>query len=214
MNEDNQITSNDSKVSNLKSIVFNSKKLIISIITFILLLIFSYFFYIDYKKDMKAKISDKYNLAIINYSTQKSKSSVSELKNIINLKDPTYSPLALYFLLDNNLIERKEEINKYFDVLINKTKLEKEILNLIIFKKGLYNSYNTSEDELLQIFYPLINSDNLWKSHSLYIIAEYYFSNSEMKKSKEFFEKIVKLKDSNPQIKLEAQKRLQRDFSE
>jgi len=214
MNEDNQITSNDSKVSNLKSIFFNSKKLIISIITFILLLIFSYFFYIDYKKDMKAKISDKYNLAIINYSTQKSKSSVSELKNIINLKDPTYSPLALYFLLDNNLIERKEEINKYFDVLINKTKLEKEILNLIIFKKGLYNSYNTSEDELLQIFYPLINSDNLWKSHSLYIIAEYYFSNSEMKKSKEFFEKIVKLKDSNPQIKLEAQKRLQRDFSE
>ena len=213
MNEDNQITSNDSKVSNLKSIVFNSKKLIISIITFILLLIFSYFFYIDYKKDMKAKISYKYNLAIINYSTQKSKSSVSELKNIINLKDPTYSPLALYFLLDNNLIERKEEINKYFDVLINKTKLEKEILNLIIFKKGLYNSYNTSEDELLQIFYPLINSDNLWKSHSLYIIAEYYFSNSEMKKSKEFFEKIVKLKDSNPQIKLEAQKRLQRDFS-
>ena len=214
MNEDNQITSNDSKVSNLKSIFFNSKKLIISIITFILLLIFSYFFYIDYKKDMKAKISDKYNLAIINYSTQKSKSSVSELKNIINLKDPTYSPLALYLLLDNNLIERKEEINKYFDVLINKTKLEKEILNLIIFKKGLYNSYNTSEDELLQIFYPLINSDNLWKSHSLYIIAEYYFSNSEMKKSKEFFEKIVKLKDSNPQIKLEAQKRLQRDFSE
>ena len=126
MNEDNQITSNDSKVSNLKSIFFNSKKLIISIITFILLLIFSYFFYIDYKKDMKAKISDKYNLAIINYSTQKSKSSVSELKNIINLKDPTYSPLALYFLLDNNLIERKEEINKYFDVLINKTKLEAE----------------------------------------------------------------------------------------
>mgnify|MGYP001377860474 CR=1 FL=1 len=78
----------------------------------------------------------------------------------------------------------------------------------------MYNSYNTSEDELLQIFYPLINSDNLWKSHSLYIIAEYYFSNSEMNKSKEFFEKIVKLKDSNPQIKLEAQKRLQRDFSE
>ena len=214
MNEDNQITSNNSKVSNLKSVFFNSKKLIISTIVFILLIIFSYFFYIDYKKDIKAEISDKYNLAIINYSTQKSKSSVSELKNIINLKDPTYSPLALYFLLDNNLIERKEEINKYFDILINKTKLEKEILNLIIFKKGLYNSYNTSEDELLQIFYPLINSDNLWKSHSLYIIAEYYFSNREMKKSKEFFEKIVKLKDSNPQIKLEAQKRLQRDFSE
>ena len=36
---------------------------------------------------------------------------------------------------------------------------------------------------------------------------------NEMKKSKEFFEKILELENSNPQIKLAAQKRLQRDFS-
>ena len=70
-----------------------------------------------------------------------------------------------------------------------------------------------NEDVLLKIFDPLINSENLWESHALYILAEYFYSKNEMQKSKEFFEKILKLENSNPQIKLEAQKRLQRDFS-
>ena len=84
--------------------------------------------------------------------------------------------------------------------------------NLIIYKKGLYNSNSATEEELLNIFKPLINNDNLWRSHSLYIIAEYFFSKDEKQKSKEFFEKILEMDNSNPQIKIEAQKRLQRDF--
>ena len=51
------------------------------------------------------------------------------------------------------------------------------------------------------------------KSHALYVIAEYFFSKNEKQKSKEFFEKIIEMENSNPQIKIEAQKRLQRDFS-
>ena len=66
---------------------------------------------------------------------------------------------------------------------------------------------------MLNIFKPLINNENLWKSHSLYIIAEYFFSKNEKQKSKEFFEKILEMENANPQIKIEAQKRLQRDFS-
>ena len=158
-------------------------------------------------------ISQQYNSAVINYNKNNPSSSISGMKTIINLKDPTYSPLALYFLLDNNLLTNKDEVNQYFDVVIKDVKLEKEIVNLLIFKKGLYNSETASEDELLNIFYPLINSDNLWKSHALYIIAEYFFTKNEKLKSKEFFEKIIELENSNPQIKLEAQKRLQRDFS-
>ena len=87
------------------------------------------------------------------------------------------------------------------------------IKNLIIYKKGLYNSENASEEELLSIYKPLINNENLWKSHALYVIAEYFFSKNEKQKSKEFFEKIIEMENSNPQIKIEAQKRLQRDFS-
>ena len=39
---------------------------------------------------------------------------------IINEKDTAYSPLALYFIIDNNIESNNEEINKYFDILIMK----------------------------------------------------------------------------------------------
>ena len=214
MSEETQIILNEEKKGDLKSFFLNNKKSLITSIIIILLALFAYFFYVDYKKDQKVKISDQYNLAIINYDKDKTDSSVSEMKNIIKVKDPTYSTLALYFLLDNNLLDNKDEINEYFDILINDVKLEKETKNLIIFKKGLYNSESANEEELLSIFNPLINSENLWRSHTLYIIAEYFFSKNEMKKSKEFFEKILELKKPNQNIRLEAQKRLQRDFSE
>jgi len=135
------------------------------------------------------------------------------MRYIIEKRDSTYSPLALYFLLDNKLLDNKSEINLYFDLLINETKLDNEVKNLIIYKRGLYNSENASEEELLSIYKPLINNENLWKSHALYVIAEYFFSKNEKQKSKEFFEKIIEMENSNPQIKIEAQKRLQRDFS-
>ena len=213
MNEEPQIISNDFKSNDLKNILLNNKKSIIIVLVILLLSLFTYFFYADYKKDQKLQISQQYNSAVINYNKNNPSLSISSMKIIINLKDSTYSPLALYFLLDNNLLTNKDEVNQYFDVLIKDVKLEKEIVNLLIFKKGLYNSETANEDELLNILYPLINSDNLWKSHALYIIAEYFFSKNEKLKSKEFFEKIIELENSNPKIKLEAQKRLQRDFS-
>ncbi len=212
MSEENQIISSDQNNTGIKSVLLNNKKLIIIFFTIILIILFSYFFYNDYKKDIKLQISEKYNLALINYNKNNSPTSTSVMKNLIMARDATYSPLALYFLLDNELLKDKQEINRYFDVLINETNLETEVKNLIIYKKGLYNSNSATEEELLNIFKPLINNDNLWRSHSLYIIAEYFFSKDEKQKSKEFFEKILEMDNSNPQIKIEAQKRLQRDF--
>ena len=57
------------------------------------------------------------------------------MKEIIKDKDRTYSPLAFYYLLDNNLITSQEEINTYFDIIINEIGLDKENKNLTIFKK-------------------------------------------------------------------------------
>ncbi len=212
MSEESQIISSDQNNTGIKSVLLNNKKLIIIFFTIILIILFSYFFYNDYKKDIKLQISEKYNLALIDYNKNNSPTSTSVMKNVIMARDTTYSPLALYFLLDNDLLKDKQEINRYFDVLINETNLETEVKNLIIYKKGLYNSNSATEEELLNIFKPLINNDNLWRSHSLYIIAEYFFSKDEKQKSKEFFEKILEMDNSNPQIKIEAQKRLQRDF--
>tara|TARA_B100001121_G_scaffold310436_1_gene341460 strand:+ start:1872 stop:2516 length:645 start_codon:yes stop_codon:yes gene_type:complete len=203
---------NNDQNRNFRSFFYNNKKSFVSIILIFFFILFAYFFYDDYKKNNKTEISEKYNSAIISFNKNDSSQSIIEMKNIIESHDPTYSPLALYFLLDNNLLDKKDEINQYFDNLIYKTKLPSEVKNLIIFKKGLFNSEEASEEELLNIFSPLINTDNLWKSHAMYIIAEYFFSKNEKQKSKEFFEKILEMENSNPQIKLEAQKRLQRDF--
>ncbi len=212
MTEETQLISSDQKKIAIKDILIKNKKSIIFIIVILLIGLFGYFFYKDHKKNLKIEISEKYNLAIIKYDKNNPSISTIEMKDIINIKDSTYSPLALYFLLDNELINNKDEINQYFDILINETSLAKEVRDLIIYKKGLYNSSSASEDELINIFKPLINSDNLWKSHTLYIIAEYFFSKNEKQKSKEFFEQILKMENANSQIKIEAQKRLQRDF--
>ena len=122
--------------------------------------------------------------------------------------------MALYFLIDNDLIENKDEINDLFDILINKTSLANEIKNLIIYKKALYNADTVDELELLNILSPIINSKSVWKSHALYLLAEFFYSKNEKQKSKEFFTEIINLDSSNQNIKLQAQKRLNRDLSD
>ena len=64
------------------------------------------------------------------------------------------------------------------------------------------------------ILNPLINSESVWKSHALYLMAEYFYSKGQKQKAKEFYDKIVSLENSNENIKSEVQKKLRRDFSE
>ena len=92
--------------------------------------------------------------------------------------------------------------------------MDKEIKNLNIYKKALYNADHINESDLLNILNPIIKSDSVWKSHALYLTAEYFYSKNEMQKSKEFFNQILNLENANQQIKLEAQRRLNRDLSE
>ena len=170
--------------------------------------------YLEGEEKNKAKLAEQYNTASINYILDQKSNTASEMIKIIKAKDKTYSPLALYFLLDNNIVNSEQKINSFFDILINDTGLDKEIKNLIIYKKALYNSDFGTENDILSILKPLINSESIWKSHALYLLAEYFFSKNEKQKSKEFFEKILILENSNSNIKLEVQKRIRRDFSE
>jgi len=98
--------------------------------------------------------------------------------------------------------------------LIEKTNLENEIKNLIIYKKALFNSDFVSENELLKILNPVINSESIWKSHALYLMAEFFYSKDEKQKAKEFFKQILVLPNTNGTIKTESQKRLNRDLGE
>ena len=136
------------------------------------------------------------------------------MQEIVENKDPTYSPLALYYLIDNELESDKNKINSLFDILINKTSLDSEIKYLIIYKKALYNADSINEGQILEILNPVINSKSVWKSHALYLIAEYFYSKGEKQKSKEFFSQIITLENANLDILKETQKRLNRDLSE
>ena len=151
---------------------------------------------------------------IIEYSDKNKEETKNGLIKLINKKDPTYSTLSLYFIIDNSLIIEQTKINDLFDVIIYETSLENEIKNLVIYKKALFNADNISENELIEILNPIINSKSIWKSHALYLLAEYFYSKNEKQKSKEFFIQIMKLENANQDLKIEAQKKLNRDLSE
>ena len=214
MDEDIAIINTSSRIEKIKNFFINNKKKLIIFVSAIILLSFGYFIYQDLEKKNKAELATRYNFVTINYAASDKTKFKDELIEIVNKRDGTYSPLALYFLIDNNVIAENNKINELFDIVINETSLEKEIKNLIIFKKALFNSDFETENNLLKILNPIINSESIWKSHALYLLAEYFLSKNERHKSKEFFEKILILENSNPNIKLEAQKRIQRDFSE
>ena len=101
-----------------------------------------------------------------------------------------------------------------FNLIINKVSLENEIRNLIIYKKALYNADDVDENQLIDILKPVINSKSVWRSHALYLIAEYFYSKNEKQKSKEFFSQILSVENANQDIIKEAQKRLNRDLGE
>ena len=214
MDEDISIINSNTRKEKIKNFIFNNRKSLIAIISIVLLIIFAIFI-MDEIKDRKVKnLSDQYNNIIINYDNSDKINIKNQLVEIIKKKDSTYSPLALYFIIDNEIQASNEEINEYFDIVINEANLEKEIKNLIIYKKGLFNSEFENENNLILILNPLIKSESIWKSHALYLIAEYFFDKNQKQKAKEFYNKILSYEKSNENIKLEAQKRLTRDLSE
>ena len=214
MDEDISIINSNTRKEKIKSFFLNNKKKILIFLITIVLLIISFFGYEEFKDNQRERVSNLFYSTIIDYDGNNKEKTTNKLKQIIKLKDETYSPLSLYFILDNNLISNRSEINTLFDTLISKTSLEKEIKNLIIYKKGLYNADQVSENELLEILNPIIKSESVWSSHALYLLAEYFYTKNQKQKSKEFFNQIINLKKSNSDIVIQAQKRLNRDLSD
>ena len=214
MDEDLSIINTNTRNEKIKNFFVNNKNKIISGIIILIIIIVGVFSYDKYLINKKKDISDSYNSIIIDYSEKTKEKTASSLIEIIKKKDPTYSPLSLYFIIDNNLVSDQSRINSLFDILINDTSLDSEINNLIIYKKALYNADNAQESDLLNMLNPLINSKSVWQSHSLYLMAEYFYANNQKQKAKEFFNQIIALENSNPDIRLQAEKRLNRDLSE
>ncbi len=214
MDEDTAIINANTRNEKIKNFFVNNKKLLITIFSLAVLFIASYFLYFEYKDKKKLKISDQYNSLVTEYSEENKEFTKNALIDLINENDSTYSPLSLYFIIDNQLTTDDIKINELFDSVIEETPLNQEIKNLIIYKKALYNADASDENRLLEILNPIINSNSVWKSHALYLMAEYFFAKDEKLKSKEFFNQVILLENANQDLKIESQKRLNRDLSE
>ena len=214
MDEERTIIDSNTRSEKIKNLVVNNKKKLIAGFSIILIVIIGYLSIKEIKEQNKIKLANQFNIAKINFKTDDKQTTIDQLIELIKKNDSTYSPLALYFLIDNKLIDNQNEINSLFDELISKTSLDYEIKNLIIYKKALLNSDFATESDLLQILNPIINSESIWKSHSLYLMAEYFYSKDQKQKSKEFFSQILLLSNANIDIKFETEKRLNRDLGE
>ena len=213
---DEEVTIIDTNTRNEKILNFfiNNKKNLIIGFSIILISIIGYLSMKEVRERDKIKLANQFNITTINFKIEDKQKTIDQLTKLIKENDPTYSPLALYFLIDNDLIDNKNEISSLFDGLINETNLDEEIKNLIIYKKALFISDFSSENDLLKILNPIINSESIWKSHSLYLLAEYLYSSNQKQKAKEFFNQILLLPNANKDIKVESQKRLVRDLGE
>ncbi len=214
MDEEVSIINTKTRNEKIKDFLIQNKKGIIVFFSSIILIVIIFLGFNEYKDKKRIEISNTYNSSIIDYKPSTKEITVSQLIQIIEEKDSTYSPLALFFIIDNELISDISKINLLFDIIIEKTSLEEEIKYLIIYKKALFNADSSSEENLLNILRPLINSNSVWESHALYLLAEFFFSKNEKIKSKEFFNQLINLENANQDLKREARKRLNRDLSD
>ena len=213
MSEDIEIINQSTRIKKIKNFFSNNFKKLISSLVLILLLLFSYFGYQEYKKKAKLDIAETYNQITLKEITNENTNDIDQLIKIIEKKDPIYSTLSLYFIIENKLVNDQKKINDFFDLVI-KSQEEKEIKNLIIYKKAMYNADTISENELLEILNPILKSKSVWKSHGLLLMADYFEHNNNLIKSKDFLEEIVNYELVNNEIKIEAERRLKRNFGD
>ena len=213
MDEDIAIINQNTRITLIKNFFKKNFKKFLLLFIVSLIILLTLFTFDELKKRKKNKFAAIYNSIIFNTDKYSKMEKMDKMIEIINSKIETYSNLALYYLIDNNLIENEKKIKTLFDKVISNTK-GFEHKNLAIFKKALYFSDKFNEIELLEILNPLLNSASVWKQHGLLLMGDYYFHNKQFNKSKEFFQKILELKNVNPKIKIDVERRLNRDFSE
>ena len=196
------------KKSRIKKFYDENKILIISTALILLITSISGVFYFEAKENKKMLLSENYIEARIYLVNEDRNRAKNILKKIILADDSTYSVLSLFLILNQNLIDNKEELSNLFDHVIQNNKFEKEIKNLLIFKKALFQSNFMNESELLQVVKPLINAESLWKPHALLMLGDYFTFKKEYLKAREFYVQVLSLKNLHKEFYNHAQAQL------
>ena len=198
------------KKNKIKKFYDENKILAFSFILVLLISIGLIFFYLENKETKKIQLSEIYIEAKIDLKNGNKNKAKNTLKKVIFSNDSTYSVLSLFLILNENLISEKEEISNLFDHVLANNKFEKEIGNLIIFKKALYKSNYIDEEELMLDLKPLIETESLWKPHALLLLGDYFFVKNQNIKAKEFYSQILSIKNLHEDLYEKA--RLQLTF--
>ena len=196
------------KKSKLKKFYEVNKILIFSVILILIIAIASVSFYSENKEKKKILLSDNYLAAKVYLENGDRNKVKNILKTIIFANDSTYSTLSLFLILNENLIVDQGELSNLFDHVLENNKFEKEVKNLIIFKKALFQSNFVSELELLDAVKPLINTETVWKPHALLLLGDYFASKKEYLKAKEFYVQILSLKNLHNELYNHARSQL------
>ena len=196
------------KKSKIKKFYESYKILIFSTILVLILAIASVSFYSEFKEKKKTLLADNYIEAKVYLENGDKIIAKDILKTIIFANNSTYSTLSLFLILNENLIVDREELLRLFNHVLENNKFEKEVKNLIIFKKALFQSNFVSELELLETAKPLINNETLWKPHALLLLGNYFVSKKEYLKAKEFYTQILSLRGLHKELYEQARSQL------
>ena len=194
--------------SRIKKFYESNKIFIYSSILILIILIVSSSLYLESKERKKILLSENYIQAKFYLDNGNKNEALNTLKEVIFANDPVYSTLSLFLILNHNLIVDYKEISLLFDHLLENNKFEKELRNLLIYKKALFNSNFVAESELLETIKPLLNTDTLWKAHGLKLLGDYFMSKGENIKAIEFYQQILSINNLHKDLYDQARSQL------
>jgi len=196
------------KKSRVKKFYEANKIFIFSSILILIILFASLSFYLNKQERKKILLSENYIQAKVYIEKGSNSEALNTLKKVIFANDSTYSTLSFFLILNQNLISDYKEISALYDHLLKNNNFEKELRNLLIYKKSLFSSNSVDETELLEITKPLLSTDTLWKPHALLLLGDYFMSKEENIKAKEFYQKILSMNNLHKDLYNQAKSQL------
>ena len=188
---------------------YNSNKILIfSSLSLVLVLGILIIFYLESQDKKREIVAQNYVSAKIFIEKNDKTKAKNILKEIVFSDNSIYSSLSFFLLLKENLISDEKEKSELFEHIIKNNNYSDEIKNLIIFKKALFESSFISESDLLASLNPLLNGDSIWKPHAILLVGDYFYSKEEYSKAREFYTKILSLKNINNEFYQQARSQL------
>ena len=149
----------------------NNRLKIIAMLSSLLVIILSYFFFQIQMKKKNISISEKYILAGLYISSKNKENAKIIYENIIFSKNSFYSSLALNKIIEEKLVADQIKILKYFQVVENSQETQNQ-KDLLLFKKALFLLDSNNKLEGKKLLKELVDSNSKYKYLAEQIIKD------------------------------------------